>query len=81
MDLNSVPSAAPEHVNENVVALKIGGGTALVGLYGMTLNEWVAVLTILYMVAQIGLLVPRYYALVSGAITRYKQRKNNEPGT
>lgn len=78
MDLNSIPPDSPAHVNENMAAAKIAGGTALVGIYGMTLNEWVALLTILYMIAQIGLLVPKYYALVSNVITRYRERRKNE---
>lgn len=31
-------------------------------LFGMTPAEWVTVLTVLYLVLQIGLLVPRYWA-------------------
>jgi disulfide bond formation protein DsbB len=30
--------------------------------FGLTLNEWVAAATLLYIVAQIGLLVPKYWA-------------------
>ncbi|MBC7907042.1 MAG: hypothetical protein H7Y60_09895 [Rhodospirillaceae bacterium] len=31
---------------------------------GMTLNEWVAVVTIIYVLAQTGLLVPRWIAML-----------------
>lgn len=30
----------------------------------MTLNEWVAFATLIYVVAQIGLLIPKYWALL-----------------
>jgi len=34
--------------------------------YGLTLNEWVAVATLLYLAMQIGLLVPKYWRLMVG---------------
>lgn len=40
---------------------KIGVGAGLAAATGLTLNEWVAVVTILYFVLQIGLLVPKYW--------------------
>lgn len=37
----------------------IGGAT----LAGLTANDWVAVVTFLYVLAQFGLLLPKYWAL------------------
>lgn len=53
-----------DNPDEHLAAAKIavGGGGAL--LYGLTLNEWVAILTIAYMVLQIGLLLPKYYGMI-----------------
>lgn len=39
---------------------KIGIGAALAAATGLTLNEWVAVVTIAYFLLQIGLLIPKY---------------------
>lgn len=47
-----------------VVKMGIGAGGAV--FYGLTLNEWVAVATLLYLAMQIGLLVPKYWRLVIG---------------
>lgn len=40
----------------------IGGAT----LYGLTLNEWVGIATLLYVLLQIGLLIPKYVKLLKG---------------
>lgn len=63
------------HVNENMAAMKIAGGSVLVGTYGLTLNEWVAVLTIIYMICQIILLVPKYVTIISSLINRWKMHE------
>lgn len=47
--------------DEKMAALKMGGGVAGLTIYGITLNEWVAICTILYFVLQIGLLLPKYW--------------------
>lgn len=40
----------------------IGGAT----LYGFTLNEWVGIATLAYVLLQIGLLLPKYAKLIKG---------------
>lgn len=40
------------------VAMNTAGGLAV---YGYTLNEWVAILAAVYLLAQLGLLVPKYW--------------------
>lgn len=50
-------------MNDDKAALakmSIAGIAATVA--ALTLNDWVAVLTILYLVAQLGLLVPKYWS-------------------
>jgi len=42
------------------VSPAIGGAT----YYTLTLNDWVAIVTIVYVVAQTLLLVPRYWAIL-----------------
>lgn len=37
----------------------IGGAT----FAGITLNEWVMIATLIYVVAQVGLLLPKYWAM------------------
>jgi hypothetical protein len=46
--------------------LKMAGGAGLAGLSAYTLNEWVMILTIVYLVFQIGLLMPKYSKAVVG---------------
>lgn len=67
MDLKNIPVSSTENlnINENMAAAKIAGGSILVGAYGLTLSDWVAIATILYMILQIGLLLPKYWALIS----------------
>ena len=50
-----------------VAVAKMGVAAGGVLFYGLTLNEWMAVITIIYVLMQIGLLIPKYW----GAIKRY----------
>lgn len=50
------------HQEENVALAKMGIGAAGATIYGLTLNEWVAIVTIIYIVAQLILLIPKYVA-------------------
>jgi hypothetical protein len=53
--------------NENKVAgMKMAIGGFLSGMTVVTLNEWVAIVTIAYFVLQIGLLVPKYIKMFKG---------------
>ncbi|SBV94238.1 hypothetical protein KL86APRO_10487 [uncultured Alphaproteobacteria bacterium] len=42
---------------------------------GLTLNEWVAVVTILYVLAQTGLLIPRWCAMLAAFFARLRSGK------
>lgn len=54
-----------ERMGEDQAAVvKLSGAAAGVTIYGLTLNEWVAICTIIYCVLQIGLLLPKYWALL-----------------
>jgi hypothetical protein len=46
---------------DKIAALKVSVGAGSAAIYGLTLNEWVAIFTIAYLVLQIGLLLPKYY--------------------
>ncbi|WP_071058125.1 hypothetical protein [Pelistega sp. MC2] len=45
-----------------VMKMSVAGAGA--SLYGLTLNEWMALVTIFYVVMQIGLLIPKYWELI-----------------
>ena len=49
--------------DEYDTGLRIGPAIGGAAISGLTLNEWVAVLTILYVLLQVGLLVPKYISL------------------
>ncbi len=53
---------------DKVAAGKAAGSGMLAGaLYlGLTLSDWVLLLTLVYFVMQIGLLLPRYWSLFKG---------------
>ena len=43
-----------------VASLKMGGAGVGVGVSALTLNEWVAIATLIYVILQAGLLIPKY---------------------
>ena len=45
---------------DNIAALKISTVAGGAAASALTLNEWVAILTIAYLLLQIGLLMPKY---------------------
>jgi hypothetical protein len=49
--------------DENVALGKMAIGAAGATVAGLTLNEWVAIVTIIYVVAQLLLLIPKYAAM------------------
>lgn len=54
--------------SDKVAAAKVAGSGMFAGAlwFGLTLSDWVLVLTLVYFVLQIGLLLPRYWALFRG---------------
>lgn len=46
-------------IDTKVEAARATGGAALLGWWGMTLNEWVAVATLIYFMLQIVILTPK----------------------
>lgn len=46
-------------INEKVETARIAGAAVGITLWGLTLNEWVAVATIFYMLMQVIILAPR----------------------
>lgn len=49
---------------EKIAAVKVSVGAGGVAAYNLTLNEWVALVTIAYLVLQIGLLLPKYWQIL-----------------
>lgn len=50
---------------DKAAVVKMGIGASGAVFYGLTLNEWVAIATLAYMALQIGLLLPKYWKLVT----------------
>lgn len=66
VSVSETANATILHVDTSTAAQKIGIATAGAA-YGMTsfsLNDLVAALTALFVLLQIGLLIPKYYALI-----------------
>ena len=49
------------HVNQNMAAAKTGAVGLGAGASFITLNEWVAIATLIFILLQIGLLLPKYW--------------------
>lgn len=69
-----------EHIDgdEKVALIKMGGGLTGAGATALTLNEWVAVITIGYLFLQIGLLMPKYVQMYRDYLREKKARKEAE---
>lgn len=57
---------------DQVAAAKMAIGAGGAAAYGLTLNEWVAIFTILYLVLQIGLLLPKYVQIAKDYFRKEK---------
>lgn len=55
-----------EHHNTAIETVRIAGAAVGVTIYGITLNEWVAMVTLIYLVIQIVILTPKAFAIVRG---------------
>jgi len=49
----------PEHINEKIETARVVGAGVGLTLYGITLNEWVAIATLIYLAVQIVILTPK----------------------
>lgn len=63
VQIQETSTTAILHVDSAAATTKIGIGTAGAAASYMTLNEWVAVATLVFIMLQIGLLIPKYYSL------------------
>lgn len=61
-------------VNTKVESARIAGGAALVTIWGVTLNEWVAVATLLYLALQIFILCPKALKTIREIIEFIKRK-------
>lgn len=48
---------------EKLAIAKTAPAIAGAMIYGLTLQDWVAIVTILYVILQVGLLLPKYWRL------------------
>lgn len=49
---------------EKIAVAKVVPAIAGATIYGLTLQDWVAIATLVYVALQVGLLVPKYWRLV-----------------
>jgi len=61
-------------IDSKVETARLGGAAAMVTVYGITLNEWVAILTLLYLGAQIVILIPKAYGVVAGWGSAFREK-------
>lgn len=61
-----------ENVDPGIAAGKTVAVGAAAATSGMTGNELITLLTIIFIIAQIGLLVPKYWALAKELISRWR---------
>ena len=54
----------PEHINEKIETARVAGAGIGLTLYGITLNEWVAIATLIYLGAQIIILAPKAFKTI-----------------
>jgi hypothetical protein len=64
-------------VNTKVETARLGAAGVAVTIYGLTLNEWVAIATLVYLAVQILILAPKAFITVSewGACLRGRWKK------
>lgn len=60
-----------QHIDDKVEVARISGAVAGVTIYGITLNEWVAIATLVYLILQMVILGMKIRE-------RYKGWRNNE---
>ena len=53
-------------IDGKIETARIGGAVSLVTIYGFTLEQWVAVLTIVYLVTQIVIMAPKVPDAIRG---------------
>ena len=56
--------------DEQLAVAKTAPAIAGATIYGFTLQDWVAVATLVYVALQVGLLMPKYWRLLFGWRTR-----------
>ena len=51
---------------EKIAMAKVAPAIAGATVYGLTLQDWVALATLVYVALQVGLLMPKYWRLIFG---------------
>jgi len=68
-----MPQRITEMPDDKAALVKMGIGATGAVFYGLTLNEWVALATLVYLAMQIGLLLPKYWKLISAWVKERQQ--------
>lgn len=71
--LNDATNTALDIIkNDDVVGahIRMGVSAGLAWYSTYTLQDWVAIVTIAYIIFQIGLLIPKYYAMIKTAFEK-----------
>lgn len=69
-----------QHVDTKTEIARLAASGAVVTIAGMTLNEWVAIFTIVYLLIQTVIITPKAFMIVRGwvlHISRYFKEKKN----
>ncbi|GEM_PF-2300136 len=62
-------------VDGRVEAARIGVGAGMLTVYGLTLNEWLAMITIVYFVVQFFIMMPKVFETIGNLRTWLQARK------
>lgn len=64
-------------MDDKAETLRITGSAAMVTLWGITLNDIVAMITIAYLLCQVVVIAPRSWEIVRGWVLAVKARFSN----
>lgn len=71
MERSMIQNVKNETIVAGVKATPAAGGLVL---YSITLNEWVAIVTIFYILLQAGLLIPKYIEMFAEQIAKHRPK-------
>lgn len=61
-----------QHVDTKIEVARTGFAAVGVTVYGLTLNEWVAIITVIYLAVQIVILLPKFCGTLKNFIKRIR---------
>ena len=66
------------NINEKVEAARISVAAMGVTVWGVTLNEWVAIVTLIYLLVQIVILTPKVFTTIRHWLDVFKKGKKDD---